>query len=669
MARLGISTGILPNDGTGDTLLAGAVKINSNFSEIYSSIGDGSNLLVGVGKTVLSILVTGNVGIGSTIPTSDLDVSGDAKFTGIVTANAFAIGSTQVVSSAFQLKNIQTIDATTKATFESTLQLTPNNFDDLKIGGIATFTSGPVLIGVGNSTGVSGQALQVGSATTTLGAYVSGSVGVGTTNPASKLHVVPNSTAIAGLFSGTTSSDMVRITQVGSGNALRIDDSTSDTSPFLIDGNGNAGVGTITAGAKLHVLPTTTGIAGLFSGTTSNDMVRITQLGTGNAILVEDASNPDTSPFVVKSDGSVGVATVNPTSALHVVGNTLTTGVSTAARFTSTAGVSSFSSGTTVLIGTGTSTGTAGQALQVAGAGNSNVYIGGLLGIGDTIPSVQLDIIGNSNITGVITAARFTSTAGVSSFSSGTTVLIGTGDSTATAGQALQVAGAAGSSVYIGGLLGVAHTLPGVQLEVIGNTRVTGVSTASRFTSIAGISSFSSGTTVLIGTGDSTGTVGQALQVAGAGGSSVYIGGRLGIGVTNNTSIPLLVSGIASATTINDGIGTIRTIPQNTQSPGTFYAATSSDIGKHISISAGTGVTVNSNVFSIGDVFYVYNNTAGNINIGAAPGVTIFLSGNANTNTGIRTMASRTLATVLCIGSNTFVAGAAAGAATGGPMS
>jgi hypothetical protein len=38
MAYQGISTGSVPNDGTGDDLLTGAVKINSNFQELYSSI-------------------------------------------------------------------------------------------------------------------------------------------------------------------------------------------------------------------------------------------------------------------------------------------------------------------------------------------------------------------------------------------------------------------------------------------------------------------------------------------------------------------------------------------------------------------------------------------------------------------------------------------------------
>ena len=44
MAKLGISTGTIPNDGTGDALLSGAVKINSNFTEIYNRFGDGTNL-------------------------------------------------------------------------------------------------------------------------------------------------------------------------------------------------------------------------------------------------------------------------------------------------------------------------------------------------------------------------------------------------------------------------------------------------------------------------------------------------------------------------------------------------------------------------------------------------------------------------------------------------
>ena len=44
MAFQGISTGSGPNVGDGDTLIGGALKINSNFSEIYTFLGDGTDL-------------------------------------------------------------------------------------------------------------------------------------------------------------------------------------------------------------------------------------------------------------------------------------------------------------------------------------------------------------------------------------------------------------------------------------------------------------------------------------------------------------------------------------------------------------------------------------------------------------------------------------------------
>ena len=70
MAYQGISTGTGPNQGDGDTLVDGAVKINSNFQEIYNALGgssgtipveisiSGSNLnfsVPGVGTTTLTL--------------------------------------------------------------------------------------------------------------------------------------------------------------------------------------------------------------------------------------------------------------------------------------------------------------------------------------------------------------------------------------------------------------------------------------------------------------------------------------------------------------------------------------------------------------------------------------------------------------------------------------
>lgn len=61
-----------------------------------------------------------------------------------------------------------------------------------------------------------------------------------------------------------------------------------------------------------------------FSGTnnivvnTSSDAVRITQTGTGNALVVEDSTNPDSTPFVVDASGNVGIGTTAPSYKLDV---------------------------------------------------------------------------------------------------------------------------------------------------------------------------------------------------------------------------------------------------------------------------------------------------------------------------------------------------------------
>jgi hypothetical protein len=56
----------------------------------------------------------------------------------------------------------------------------------------------------------------------------------------------------------------------------------------------------------------------IISGSSSGDMLRITQTGAGNALLVEDSTNPDSTPFVVDADGNVGIGTSSPGAALDV---------------------------------------------------------------------------------------------------------------------------------------------------------------------------------------------------------------------------------------------------------------------------------------------------------------------------------------------------------------
>ena len=50
----------------------------------------------------------------------------------------------------------------------------------------------------------------------------------------------------------------------------------------------------------------------------SSAALRITQTGSGNALLVEDSANPDSSPFVVDASGNVGIGTSSPGQKLTV---------------------------------------------------------------------------------------------------------------------------------------------------------------------------------------------------------------------------------------------------------------------------------------------------------------------------------------------------------------
>jgi len=105
MAKLGISTGSSPNDGTGDSLIDGAVKANSNFTEIYTAIGDGTTLAIPVTSVTAgtginlsgstgSVTIT-NTGIANTnnLRTDFLEVSGISTLTGVLNANGGVVGN------------------------------------------------------------------------------------------------------------------------------------------------------------------------------------------------------------------------------------------------------------------------------------------------------------------------------------------------------------------------------------------------------------------------------------------------------------------------------------------------------------------------------------------------------------------------------------------------
>ena len=73
MAKVGINTGSAPNAGDGSTLLAGANAINSNFTEVYDLLGDGTNLPAGI---VTSIVAGTNVTVSGATGAVTINASG-----------------------------------------------------------------------------------------------------------------------------------------------------------------------------------------------------------------------------------------------------------------------------------------------------------------------------------------------------------------------------------------------------------------------------------------------------------------------------------------------------------------------------------------------------------------------------------------------------------------
>lgn len=185
MSKLGIGTGITPDDGNGDSLLEGAVKVNSNFNEIYSYFGDGTNLTSGSWQKVFSgINTTSSVGIGTTNPRFILEVGavGSSGTTLYVNGDARVTGILTVGSSSISLDGSNNI---LKVGTGVTI------YGNTGIVSATSFYAGGLQVGVVTASTIiyEGVTLYNTWNKTDVGIHTLSNVGVGTTNPTSKLTV------------------------------------------------------------------------------------------------------------------------------------------------------------------------------------------------------------------------------------------------------------------------------------------------------------------------------------------------------------------------------------------------------------------------------------------------------------------------------------------------
>ncbi len=211
-------------------------------------------------------------------------------------------------------------------------------------------------------------------------AYFYNKVGIGTTNPTSRLHI-QGTTSVGGIYVEDNNSSL-------SSPAIRVTGKRSD-------GNGSPAFG-----GKLVLDQQRTDAAFSINKT------------LGSIIF---GANYDTTPNFAYPASITAVASAGWTSTTDASTDLVFYTDSTGQTSTDTANVTfgterlRINSGGAVLIGSATSTGTATQPLQVTGG----AYVSGNLGIGITNPTSRLHVVGDVLITGITTSTDFNSSSDI----------------------------------------------------------------------------------------------------------------------------------------------------------------------------------------------------------------------------------------------------------------
>ena len=184
MAKNVINRGSTPNDGTGDNLRTGALKVNQNFDEIYTAIGDGTNIngtikIADDSSTVVTLSangetlkVLGGTGITSTVSGNNLTLAVDNT---IITGSS----STTLTNKTINGPDNTITNIGNSSLSNSTITVSDgSNTSPVALGGTLTFAgtanevnvvenAGTVTIGMPNDVVIAGN-LTVNGTTTTV---------------------------------------------------------------------------------------------------------------------------------------------------------------------------------------------------------------------------------------------------------------------------------------------------------------------------------------------------------------------------------------------------------------------------------------------------------------------------------------------------------------------